>query len=65
MLRPTSLLERLGGGLPTNYWKLWSASSSSNLADGVFWIAFPLLAVQLTDSPILVAGVSVVARSTR
>ena len=56
------LSGRLSGGLPANYWKLWSASASSNLADGVFWIAFPLLAIQLTDSPILVAGVSVVAR---
>jgi MFS family permease len=41
---------------------LWSASAASNLADGVFWIAFPLFAVQLTDSPALIAGVSVVGR---
>ena len=49
-------------GLGANYWKLWSASASSNLADGVFWIAFPLLAVRLTDSPVLIAGVAIAAR---
>src|SRR6478752_6970364 len=48
--------------LPTNYWKLWASSAASNLADGVFWIAFPLLAVSLTDSPVLIAGVAVVGR---
>jgi MFS family permease len=48
--------------LPTNYWKLWASSAASNLADGVFWIAFPLLAVRLTDSPVLIAGVAVVGR---
>src|SRR5829696_8580336 len=50
------------GRLGANYWKLWSASAASNLADGVFWIAFPLLAVRLTDSPVLIAGVAVVGR---
>ena len=56
------LLQRLGGGLGANYWKLWTSSASSNLADGVFWIALPLFAIQLTDSPILIAGVTVVGR---
>jgi MFS family permease len=55
-------MERASGGLGTRYWRLWSASAASNLADGVFWIAFPLFAVQLTDSPALIAGVSVVGR---
>jgi len=49
-------------GLGANYWKLWASSAASNLADGVFWIAFPLLAIRLTDSPILIAGVAVVGR---
>jgi MFS family permease len=53
---------RTSGGLGANYWRLWASSAASNLADGIFWIAFPLLAIQLTDSPALVAGVSVVAR---
>src|SRR5215213_1788123 len=49
-------------GLGANYWKLWASSAASNLADGVFWIAFPLLAIRLTDSPALIAGVAVVGR---
>jgi MFS family permease len=61
-----SVLQRargsVGGGLPADYWKLWISSAASNLADGVFWIAFPLLAVQLTDSPLLIAGVAIVGR---
>jgi MFS family permease len=58
----TALATRLGGGLPRSYWKLWSASAGSNLADGIFWIALPLLAIRLTDSPALVAGVTVASR---
>ncbi|HEX9228462.1 MAG TPA: MFS transporter, partial [Arthrobacter sp.] len=41
--------------------KLWTSSGLSNLADGVFKIALPLLAVQLTQSPTLVAGLTVAA----
>ena len=47
--------------LGASYWKLWTSSGLSNLADGVFKIALPLLAVQLTQSPTLVAGLSVAA----
>jgi MFS family permease len=41
---------------------LWSASAGSNLADGIFWIALPLLAIRLTDSPALIAGVTIASR---
>jgi MFS family permease len=58
----SGLTGRLGGGLPPAYWKLWFASAGSNVADGMFWIALPLLAVQLTSSPGLVAGVVVASR---
>lgn len=44
--------------LGLRYWKLWGASAQSNLADGIFKVAIPLLVVQLTDSPALVAGVA-------
>src|SRR5215217_3968011 len=47
-------LDRLG--LP--FWQLWSASAVSNLADGLVKIALPLVAVTLTDSPGLVAGIT-------
>lgn len=58
----TTRRPRLSLGLGRNYWTLWSASAASNLADGVFWTAFPLLAIRLTDSPALIAGVTVVGR---
>ena len=58
----SGLIARVGGGLPPAYWKLWLASAGSNLADGMFWIALPLLAVRLTDSPGLIAGVVVASR---
>ena len=43
-------------GLP--YWQLWSASSLSNLADGLVKVALPLVAITMTDSPGLVSGVT-------
>jgi MFS family permease len=49
-------------GLPVNYWRLWGASAVSNLADGVFFILLPLVAVRLTDSPLLIAGVAIAGR---
>ncbi|HET9348039.1 MAG TPA: MFS transporter [Arthrobacter sp.] len=55
-------LKELGRApLGASYWKLWTSSGLSNLADGVFKIALPLLAVQLTQSPTLVAGLTVAA----
>ena len=56
------LARRASGGLGANYWKLWISSGAANLADGIFWIAFPLFAIQLTTSPVLIAGVTVVGR---
>jgi MFS family permease len=46
--------DRLGAA----FWRLWSASTLSNLADGLVKIALPLVAVTLTGSPGLVAGVT-------
>jgi MFS family permease len=57
-----SVLVRLGGGLPGSFYRLLSASAGSNVADGIFWVALPLLAIRLTDSPALVAGVAVASR---
>lgn len=37
---------------------LWGSSTASNLADGLFQVALPLLAVELTRSPSLVAAVT-------
>jgi MFS family permease len=48
--------------LGANFHKTLVASGFANLADGVLWVALPLLAVQLTRSPVLIAGVTVAAR---
>jgi MFS family permease len=50
--------RRLGG----NYYRLLSASTAANVADGVFQVALPLLAVSLTRSPTLIAAVAFAAR---
>jgi MFS family permease len=42
--------------------KLYTASALSNLADGVFQVALPLLALRLTRSPAAVAGVALAGR---
>ncbi|MFI6391981.1 MFS transporter [Nonomuraea sp. NPDC050547] len=41
------------------YWQLWTSSGLSNLADGILKVALPLVAVQFTRSPPLVAGLAV------
>jgi MFS family permease len=45
-------------GLP-NFRRLWGANSLSNLGDGLYTFMLPVLALQLTTSPALVAGVTV------
>lgn len=54
-----SLAETFNSRHTANFWKLWSANSFSNLADGLYQITLPLLAVQVTTSPTEVAGLSV------
>ena len=51
---PAAGPDRLG----TAYWQLWTASGLSNLADGVFKIALPLVAIRFTRSPTLIAGLT-------
>ncbi|WP_236795397.1 MFS transporter [Amycolatopsis sp. GM8] len=41
-----------------DYWRLWTSSASSNLADGVLKVALPLAALGLTRSPSLIAGLA-------
>lgn len=45
-------------GLGRRFWLLWTAVAGSNLADGLSLVAFPLLAIQLTDDARLVALVN-------
>src|SRR6476469_4680550 len=44
--------------LGLNFRFLWTSSGLSNLADGILKVSLPLLAVRLTDSPTLIAGLA-------
>ncbi|MBG0829157.1 MFS transporter [Planomonospora sp. ID67723] len=44
----------LGGA----FWRLWTSAALSNLADGIFKVALPLVAIRFTDSPTLIAGLT-------
>lgn len=46
--------------LPPAYWRLWTASTISNLGDGVFIVALPLFAARLTRSELSIAFIGVV-----
>ncbi|GAA3445408.1 MFS transporter [Planomonospora venezuelensis] len=37
---------------------MWTSAALSNLADGIFKVALPLVAVRFTDSPTLIAGLT-------
>ena len=53
--------RRTPGGRPplgAAYWRLWTSSGLSNLADGVVKVALPLVAIRFTDSPTLIAGLA-------
>lgn len=41
------------------FWWLWTSSGLSNLADGILKIALPLVAIRYTDSPTVIAGLTV------
>lgn len=41
-----------------DYWRFWAAAAVSNLGDGLRLIALPLLALQITTDPLLIAGVT-------
>jgi MFS family permease len=48
--------------LGASYWKLWSATATSNLGDGIAAVAYPWLASAVTRSPFLIALSAVVSR---
>lgn len=51
-----------GRSLGGAFHKVLVASASSNLADGIFQVALPVIAARLTSSPLEVAGVAIVGR---
>lgn len=40
------------------FWRLWISSGLSNLADGIFKVALPLVAIRYTQSPTAIAGLA-------
>ena len=62
-LRPAALTISANdatAGLGRGFWTLAGSSGLSNLADGVFKVALPLVAVSYTRSPGLIAGLELV-----
>jgi len=50
----------MGSTLGIAYWRLWTSAGLSNLADGIVKIALPLVAIHVTRSPVLIAGLAFV-----
>ncbi len=50
------------GGLDRRFHTLWGASAASNLGDGIWLVAAPLLAATLTRDPTLIAGLAFAQR---
>ncbi len=48
----------MSSALGGSFYRLWSASLASNLADGLLAAAAPLLALRLTDDPFAVSAIS-------
>ncbi len=44
------------------FWRLFAGNGISSVGDGLVLVAFPLLALTLTTSPVLIAGVAVAGR---
>lgn len=55
------MARRADQRLPPAYWRLWSASGISNLGDGVFLVALPLLAARLTRDEVAISVVAAAA----
>ena len=60
--RPRTAIEKVAGGLPGAFWRLWVATGASNLADGIVWLLIPVLAVQLGAGPGELALVTIAER---
>ncbi|MFJ5934449.1 MFS transporter [Streptomyces sp. NPDC093071] len=54
-------MKPVSGGRP--FRKLWAATATSNLSDGVSLAAAPLLAATVTHDPALIAGITVAQRA--
>ena len=60
--KPAEELAKLGflskvGIMNPAFNRMWASSIVSNLSDGVMVVAVPLLAISLTDSPVLISSI--------
>jgi MFS family permease len=55
---PRGPAPRATTALGARYWQFWVVSALSNAADGILKVALALVAIQLTRSPALIAGLS-------
>lgn len=55
------MARRIDQRLPPAYWRLWYASGISNLGDGIFLVALPLLAARLTRDAVAISIVAAAA----
>ena len=51
--------------LGSEYRRIWFGNASSNLADGITFVALPLLAATLTQSPLAIAGLAIAYSAPR
>lgn len=58
MSGPADRTTAVGRGLGSPFWKVWTASTGSNLGDGIRRVALPLLAVSVTTSPLSIGLVA-------
>ncbi len=56
--RPPAAAKQTPTTLGRRYWRLWTSSGLSNVADGIVKVAMPLVAVKYTQSPTLIAGLA-------
>jgi MFS family permease len=57
--RARRVARRVARRRRAGFLRLWWSAGSSNLADGVLFAGLPVLATQVTESPALIAGVTV------
>lgn len=55
----------MSDGLGREYRRIWAGNASANLADGITFVALPLLAATLTQSPLAIAGLAVAYSAPR
>lgn len=58
MSGPGDPAAAVGRGLGSPFWQVWTASTGSNLGDGIRRVALPLLAVSVTTSPLSIGLVA-------